>query len=301
MSDLVIGDYTAAVTIDGSTHYLLIQPGSSSTPYKKINRNVFLGVTGQPAAIQDNTTPTKQAKFELSSITSATTRTFTLPDRSSTIATLGGNQVFTGSNTFTGSSWTGGTISNASIAVDAIAEFTVANGVTVDGLNIKDGALNNSVVTANITDAAVTPAKLQTGTGTGWSWSSWTPTFTNLSGGTLNFAKYIQVGKTVFFKLKYTLAGAGVAGSVRFTFPVAANSDEFPSSGYNQIGQGAILDSGTANFNAQVNLDSTTTSAIILATQASGANVVPVLLSSTVPMTWANSDFIFVRGSYEAA
>lgn len=45
--------------------------------------------------------------------------------------------------------------------VDTINEATAANGVTIDGLSIKDSKLvtSNSVVTANITDDAVTDAK----------------------------------------------------------------------------------------------------------------------------------------------
>lgn len=48
------------------------------------------------------------------------------------------------------------------ISTDTIAEKTAAAGVAIDGLLIKDGKLatNSSVVTANITDAAVTAAKL---------------------------------------------------------------------------------------------------------------------------------------------
>ena len=48
------------------------------------------------------------------------------------------------------------------IKVDTVAEKTSANGVTVDGLNIKDSKLvtANSVITSNITDANVTLAKL---------------------------------------------------------------------------------------------------------------------------------------------
>lgn len=50
-------------------------------------------------------------------------------------------------------------------SVDTINESTPANGVTIDGLNIKDSKLNtnNSVVTANITNASVTADKLATG------------------------------------------------------------------------------------------------------------------------------------------
>lgn len=49
--------------------------------------------------------------------------------------------------------------------VDTINEATGGNGTTIGGVNIRSGALNtnNSVVTANITDAAVTSAKLAVG------------------------------------------------------------------------------------------------------------------------------------------
>lgn len=49
--------------------------------------------------------------------------------------------------------------------MDTINEETSANGVTVDGLSIKDGKLNtnNSVVATNITDSSVTSAKVAAG------------------------------------------------------------------------------------------------------------------------------------------
>jgi len=48
------------------------------------------------------------------------------------------------------------------IKVDTVAEKTSANGVTVDGLNIKDSKLvtANSVVTSNVTDGNITTAKI---------------------------------------------------------------------------------------------------------------------------------------------
>ena len=58
-----------------------------------------------------------------------------------------------------------GTIVNPTITVDTVSEYTAANGVTIDGVKLKDGALatNNSVVTANITAAAVTSTKVAPG------------------------------------------------------------------------------------------------------------------------------------------
>ena len=51
------------------------------------------------------------------------------------------------------------------LEVDTVNEATAANGVTIDGLNIKDSKLvtADSVVTTNITDDAVTAAKLING------------------------------------------------------------------------------------------------------------------------------------------
>lgn len=64
------------------------------------------------------------------------------------------------------------------VSADTISEHTAANGVTIDGLNIKDSKLNtnNSVVSSNITADAVTDAKLiygkvrsrQGGSATNW-------------------------------------------------------------------------------------------------------------------------------------
>jgi hypothetical protein len=186
MANKVIGDYSAAGSIDGSTHHLLIQPGNSSTAYNKINRNVFLGVTGQPMdtstaqnvtnktldnsniltirddrfTLQDNSDATKQAKFELSGITTATTRTYTLPNASSTLADTSTIQTFT-NKTLTSPAITNGSITGTTITTDAIIGQSAATNGTVYGLSISSGKVGtNGVITASITDSAVTGAKI---------------------------------------------------------------------------------------------------------------------------------------------
>jgi len=328
MADMVIGDYTAAVTIDGTTNYLLIQPGNSSTAYKKINRDTFLGVTGQPAdistvqsltnktldntntitvkdsllTIQDNLDTTKQAQFQLSGITTATTRTYTLPDANTTLVGTGATQTLT-NKTLTSPTITGGTIDNSTITVDAIAEHTAANGVTVDGLNIKDGKLNtnNSVVTNNITDAAVTPAKLVSGTGSTWVYQSWTITWTNLTvtGSTVT-SKYTQIGKTVFYRITVVLGGGNVpSGTILFSLPVASVS--YPGSNeVMPIGQADYLDAGVALWSGVVLWNSTTTGELRVNT-AGGTYTSPTAVNATVPFTFGNGDEIHASGCYEAA
>lgn len=325
MSNKVIGDYTAAGSIDGSTHYLLIQPGSSSTAYNKINRNVFLGVAGQPMDIstsqnvtnktldstntvtlkdtlftlQDDGDVTKQAKFQLSGITTATTRTYTLPNASSTLADISTTQTLT-NKTFTAPVINNGSITGTTITTDAIVGQSVSTSGTVYGLSISSGKVGtNGIVTASITDGAVTPDKLISGTGGGWSLQSWTPTWTNLtvSGSTVT-AKYIQIGKNVFYHITVVLAGGNVpSGAVSFTLPVT--SITYPgTSTLPHIGDASyFITNAYSGYVVWV----TTTTARLVVTNASATYSTDANLSATVPNTFTNGSEIHCQGWYEAA
>lgn len=155
------------------------------------------------------------------------------------------------------------------------------------------------ITTAKVADAAITPAKLIAGTGTTWPWVDWTPTLTNLSGGTITYSKYKQTGKTVEFRFKYTLGGAGVAGLIGFTLPVAVASGYGTDDGetinvrvhFRDTGSG--LHFGTAAFGAATRLD-------VYAINVAGTYPTLASTSSTVPFTWANTDIIVISGTYEA-
>lgn len=326
MSDLVIGDYTAALTIDGSTHYLLIQPGSSSTAYKRINRNVFLGVTGQPMDIstsqnvtnktldntnvlsvrddrftlQDSGDTTKQAQFQLSGITTATTRTYTLPNASSTIADISTAQTLT-NKALTSPVINNGSITGTTITTDAIVGQSASTSGTIYGLSIASAKVGaNGIVTASITDTAVTPAKLQAGTGSTWVWQAYTPTYNNftLGNGTVA-AKYAQTGKTVRAEGLITLGSTSSVGSTMdISLPVTANARY--TSNY-VIG---MLDSYDQSANTHYQGYFQTTSTAIMRPywfNASATYTTWAFSSSTVPYTWTTSDQIFWSVEYEAA
>lgn len=328
MANTTISALPAAISIDGSGDYFPIDTATPNAT-NKINRNTFLGVSGQPADIsttqnltnktlnntntitvrddrftlQDNLDTTKQAVFQLSGITTATTRTYTLPNASITVVGTDATQVLT-NKTITAPAITGGTIDNSTVTVDAIAGHTSATVVTVAGLQINAGVLatNNSVVTANITDSAVTPAKLQAGTGTGWTWQTWTPTWTNLTVGNGTIvARYNQTGKTVNAHIELTFGSTtSISGQVDFTLPITASSTYL---GNNQIGTGSLEDFGITIYDPWIITSggSPTTKCVIHVKNAAGTYVSFTALSSTIPFTWGNGDIIHVNIKYEAA
>ena len=169
MADFQIPDKTLLTTIDRAADSWLIYD-NSATALKRTTINYALDLTSHPVGVDDTQTLTAKT------LTSPTINGATLSGTLTGTYTIGGTPTFpssvvtlTGSQTLTNKVLTSPTINNATVAnptltVDTVSEYTTANGVTVDSLNIKDGKLNtnDSVVTANITDGAVTNAKMAT-------------------------------------------------------------------------------------------------------------------------------------------
>jgi hypothetical protein len=129
-------------------------------------------------------------------------------------------------------------------------------------------------------------------------WTDWTPTWTNLTvgNGTL-VAKYKQIGKTVFWKIKFSCGSTSVvSNNARFTPPVTYSSDWLTDDMY--CGYGLALDAATANYDVRCMWYDTTaieiTTLLVNGSYSSTGGLAG-------PFTWGTSDRLSIMGFYEAA
>lgn len=134
-------------------------------------------------------------------------------------------------------------------------------------------------------------------------WTSYTPTITadlggfSLGNGTL-VGRYKQLGKTVFFHLKFIYGSSSSPGGGHWNFslPVAAHDTNFTFSA-------SILDDGIAWYGGIGNGNYTglTTSFAVITPGTSAAVTTWAAVGNGGPFSWGAGDNITISGSYEAA
>lgn len=148
------------------------------------------------------------------------------------------------------------------------------------------------IVTADDLDAILDQIELSAS-----SWSTWTPTLTNITQGNGTVvARYKQVGSTIDYRFKFTLGTTSAVGtSPRFSLPVAPLGSYVQF--HDQLGVVDMADTGTANRRGVVFVVTGSTAEIY---NLSTTGVVTVT-TATVPHTWATTDVIVCSGRYESA
>ena len=138
--DVAALDVTNVRALDGTASFSI----ANTTGVMSIDDTKF--------TLQDNTDNTKKAVFEASGITTATTRTYTLPNATGTIPLLNLSQTFTAAQTFTGSVTmssatgtynisSGGTTGTVTIGgVSGTGTLTLGHSTVSQTTNIQAGA-----------------------------------------------------------------------------------------------------------------------------------------------------------------
>ena len=130
-------------------------------------------------------------------------------------------------------------------------------------------------------------------------WTTYTPTLTNLTLGNGSMsASYMQIGKTVFVSIKFTLGSTSAVGSgPLFSLPVTANARYLATQ---IIGNATFIDTGVTTYPGVSRLASTTTAGP-LALNAAGTYLATTGVASGVPFTFGSTDVLMIEIEYEAA
>jgi hypothetical protein len=129
-------------------------------------------------------------------------------------------------------------------------------------------------------------------------WATYTPTFTNftLGNGTINQARWVQVGKKVCVNVVVTLGStSSVTGLIQVSTPTTLSNG---SNNNNQVA--TFVDTGTGMFLGSAS-NTSGTAIGIYANNAGGTYVYRSNTSATVPMTWASTDAFAFYFTYEAS
>jgi hypothetical protein len=176
------------------------------------------------------------------------------------------------------------TITNSmATAIDAKGDLVAGTGADAFA-RLAVGA-NNTVLIADSAEA--------TGLKWGGAWATWTPTWGALTvGNGTTVARYVQIGKTVHWYLKFTLGSTSSVTAPSFTLPVT------PASPADQAIPMIMRDAGVAFYYGFGIQDGNTVYTNVILTNGTYAQPT---ISSTAPFTWGSTDFFTAQGSYEAS
>jgi hypothetical protein len=176
----------------------------------------------------------------------------------------------------------------------AVNELTLTNAATGNTPSLSATG-NDTNIGLNLSSKGTGEIQLN-GAGMSGAWTSWTPTYTNMTigNGTVT-AAYKQIGKTVMFNWRITCGTTTAIGNnVTLTLPVSAATRYATPNLYSPIGGVVAVDIGTGVFWGLMTINNSTTVAEF--DYSTGANLV-----GSFPFAEVSGDTVSCSGSYEAA
>jgi hypothetical protein len=178
-------------------------------------------------------------------------------------------------------------------------DYTATNGTSITGLS--PALVANDVLevfsfiafnVANTYTQSQVDGFITSLGGTSTGWTSYTPTLTQ--GATLtktvNYARYKQIGKTVFVNIAMTITSGGTAGSrIRTSLPIPMISTDIVN-----LGSGYYFDAGTAHYSGVAIMYDASTVELYTHATANAFGASPAV-------TAANNDVIAYSLTYEVA
>jgi hypothetical protein len=127
------------------------------------------------------------------------------------------------------------------------------------------------------------------------SFTTWTPTLTNITvGNGTQVARYGTSGKFVIAQYRLTFGSTtSFGGNIRFTLPIA------PAYGGFQV-FGAIADDGNATYFCAAEADPTTSTVYPNVLKADSTYLSNNSIGPTTPMTWGTGDKLNIIFTYES-
>lgn len=129
--------------------------------------------------------------------------------------------------------------------------------------------------------------------------STWAPTWTNVTvGNGTVVAYYARAGAIIVAQLRFTLGStSSVSGAIQFTLPVNCDTARGVI-----LGQSRVQDtSAPETFDGVVIAASAGTAQVQVLDSTNATSLDDDATSGTVPMTWANTDFLDVNLRYLVA
>jgi hypothetical protein len=170
-----------------------------------------------------------------------------------------------------------------------MATTTTNNGWTIPQ--------STDLVTNGATAIATLGNGIDTSVGTGLkAWTAYTPTLTGwgVGNGTWD-SYYVQLGKTVIWRVQFTVGSTTTFGNLSMTPPVA------PRSTSTRATPAAVLLGAANGASVGIGYFTGATTFAISAQSASGSYVLASGLSSVIPATWGTGDRLSFVAVYEAA